>query len=70
MIDNKVYAEAGRLFKIRNKDTLTNSECHHKCWSTLKSAVFGSSSSLAPLIGGGSGLVCESVEKAICCLII
>ena len=36
----------------------------HKWWSTLKSAVFGSSSSLPPLIGGGSGLVCESVGKA------
>ena len=38
----------------------------HKWWSTLKSAVFGSSSdsSLPPLIGAGGGLVCESVGKA------
>ena len=36
----------------------------HKWWSTLKSAVFGLSLSLPPLVGGGSGLVCESVGKA------
>ena len=41
-------------------------QCPHKWWSTLKSAVFGSSSdsSLPPLIGVGGGLVCESVGKA------
>ena len=41
-------------------------QCPHKLWSTLKSAVFGSSSdsSLLPLIGAGGGLVCESVGKA------
>ena len=33
-------------------------------WSTLKSAVFGLSSSLPPLVGGGGGLVCESIGKA------
>ena len=33
-------------------------------WSTRKSAVFGSSSSLPPLISEGGGLVCESVDKA------
>ena len=31
---------------------------------TLKSAVFGLSSSLPPLVGGGGGLVCKSVGKA------
>ena len=36
----------------------------HKWWSTLKSTVFGSSSSLPPLISVGGGLVCESVGKA------
>ena len=35
-----------------------------KWWSTLKSAVFGLSSSLPSLVGGGGGLVCESVGKA------
>ena len=36
----------------------------HKWWSTLKSVVFGSSSSLPLLISEGGGLVCESVGKA------
>ena len=30
----------------------------------FKSALFGSSSSLPPLVGGGSGLVCELVGMA------
>ena len=38
--------------------------CCHESDSTLKSAVFGLSSSLPPLVGGGGGLVCESVGKA------
>ena len=29
-----------------------------------KSAVFGMSTSMPPLVGGGGGLVCESVGKA------
>ena len=43
-----------------------NAQCPHKWWSTLKSAVFGSSShsSLPPLIVGGGALVCESIGKA------
>ena len=43
-----------------------NAQCPHKWWSTLKSAVFGSSSdsSLPPLIWEGGGLVGESVGKA------
>ena len=41
-----------------------NVQSPHKWWSTLKSAVFGSSSSLPSLISEGGGLVCESVGKA------
>ena len=33
-------------------------------WSTVKSAVFGTSSSLPPLVNEGGGLVCESVGQA------
>ena len=53
-------------FIVRSRDVLLNAQCPHKCWSTLKSAVFSSSSdsSLALLIGAGGGLVCESVGKA------
>ena len=38
-----------------------NVQFPHKCWSTLKSAVFGSSSSSSPLVSGGFGLVCDRV---------
>ena len=41
-----------------------NVQYHHKWWSTLKSAVFGSSSSLPKLVSEGGGLVCESGGKA------
>ena len=63
---NAVYAEAMRQFSVRSRDVLTNAQCPHKWWSSLKSAVFGSSSdsSLLPLIGAGGDLVCESVGKA------
>ena len=40
------------------------SQSPHKWWSTHNSSVFGLSSSLPPLVGGGGGLVCESVGKA------
>ena len=40
-------------------------QSRHKWWSTLKSAEFGSSSSLPPVVSEeGGGLVCESVGKA------
>ena len=61
---NETYSEAKRQFSDRNRDVLTNALSPHKWWSTLKSAVFGLSLSLPPLVGGGSGLVCESVGKA------
>ena len=41
-----------------------NVQSPQKWWSTLNSAVFGSSSSLPPLVSVGGGLVCESVGKA------
>ena len=41
-----------------------NVQSPHKWWSTIKSAVFGSSSSLPPFVSEGGGLVCESVAKA------
>ena len=63
---NAVYVEAMRQFSVRSRDVLINAQCPHKWWSTLKSAVFGSSSdsSLPSLIGAGGGLVCESFGKA------
>ena len=41
-----------------------NVQSPHTWWSTLKAAVFGSSSSLPPLDSEGGELVCESVGKA------
>ena len=61
---NETYSEAKRQFSARNKDVLMNAQSPHKWWSTLKSAVFGLSSSLPPLVGEGGGLLCESVGKA------
>ena len=63
MRSNKTYSEAQFEFSVRNRDVLVNAQPSHNRWSTLKSAVFGLSSSLPPLVGGG-GLVCESVGKA------
>ena len=61
---NETYSEAKRLFSDRNRNALMNVQSLHKWWSTLKSAVFGSSSSLPPLVSEGGGLVCELVVKA------
>ena len=52
---------AKRQFSARNRYVLLNAQSPHKWWSTLKSAVFGLSSSLLLLVGG---LVCESMGKA------
>ena len=54
---NETYSEAMRQFSDRNIDVLMNVQSPHKWWSTLKSAVFGSSSTLPALISDGGGLV-------------
>ena len=64
MTANETCSEAKRQFSDRNMDVLMNVQSPHKWWSTLKSAAFGSSSSLPPLVGEGGRLVCESVGKA------
>ena len=61
---NKTYSEAKRQFSDRNRDVLMNVQSPHKWFSTLKSAVFGSSSALPLLVSEGGGLVCESIGKA------
>ena len=61
---NETYSEAKRQFSDRNWDVLMNVQSPHKWWSTLKSPMFGSSSSLPPLVSESGGLVCESVGKA------
>ena len=59
---NETYSEAKRLFSDRN--ILMNVHSPHQWWSTLKSVVFGSRSSLASLVSECGGLMCESVGKA------
>ena len=61
---NETYSEAKRQLSDRNRDVLMNVQSPHKWWSTLKSVVFCSSSSLPLLVSEGGGLVCESVGKA------
>ena len=61
---NQTYSEAKRQFSDRNRAVLISVHSPHKWWSTLKSAVYGTSSSLPPLVSEGGGLVCESVGKA------
>ena len=61
---NETYSEAKCQFNDRNRAVLINVQSLHKWWFTLKSAVFGTSSSLPPLVSEGGGLVCESVRKA------
>ena len=60
---NETYSEAKRQFNVRNRDVLMNVQSPYKWWSTLES-VFGSSSSLPPIVRESGGLVCESVGKA------
>ena len=47
---NETYLEAKHQFSDRNRDVLMNVLSPYKWWSTLKSVVFGSSSSLPPLV--------------------
>ena len=48
---SETYSKAKHQFWARNRDVLMNAQSPHNWWSTLKSAVFGMSSSLPPLVG-------------------
>ena len=61
---NETYSEDKRQFSDRDEDILMNVQSPDKWWSTVKSAVFGSSTSLPLLVSEGGGLVGESVGKA------
>ena len=54
---NEPYLVAKHQFSNRNRDVLMNVDSPDKWWSTLKSAMFGSSSSLPPLVSECCGLV-------------
>ena len=61
---NETYSKAKRQFSDRNRAVLMTVKSTHKWWPTLKSAVFGGSSSLPSLVCEGIGLVSESVGMA------
>ena len=61
---NETYSEANRQFSDRNRTVLMNVQTSHKWWSTFTSAVFGTSSSLSPIVNEGGGLGCETFCKA------
>ena len=65
MTANESYSEAKRQFSVRNKNVLMNGKSPHKWWSTLKSALFSSCSSLPPFVGGGGGLVGDSATNSV-----
>ena len=50
---NELYLEAKRQFIVTHRDVLMNDQSQHKWWYTIKPEVFGSFSSLPPLVGGG-----------------
>ena len=61
---NETFSEIMRQFSDKNRDVLMNVHSPHKLWSTLKSAMFGPSSSLPRLVSECGGLECESIVKA------
>ena len=52
----ETYSEAKRQFSDQNRAVLINVQTPHQWVSTLKSAVFGMSPSLSPLINEGGEL--------------
>ena len=60
----KPTLEAKHQFSDRKKAVLNNVSSPNKWWSTLKSSVFDSSSSMPPLVSEFGRLVCELVDKA------
>ena len=64
MLMKHTRSEAKLQFSDRNRAVLMNVQSPHKWWYTLKSAVFGTSSSLPLLVNEGGRQACESVGKA------
>ena len=67
---NATYSEAKRQFSDRNKAVLMNVHSPHKWWSTLKSAVFSTSSSLPSLFVRAVDWCVSLLVRLICCRII
>ena len=60
---NETNSKANHQFSDRNRDVLITVQSPHKWWSTLKSAVFGSSSSLPPLVSDKAVLLLEYFDS-------
>ena len=60
----RVYVVTEQALDEQRKALLANSPSPRKWWSTVKTAVFGASSSLSPLINRGSRLAWSAKEKA------
>ena len=58
-----IYAEAERLHLQHARDLLSNCDQPHRWWQTLKTSVFGSTSSLPPLISGDGTVVNSPKDK-------
>ena len=63
---NKTHSEVRREFSVGNRDVLMNAQSPHTVSGgpLFNSEMFGSNSSLTPLVVGGGGLVCKFVGKA------
>ena len=60
-----VYCEAEQKFNEKIRALLTSAPNSRKWRATIKTAVFGASSCLPPLVDRGGGLVWSSGEKAL-----
>ena len=61
---NLVYDTAKRAFKLRCRDKLAQASNSRTWWCTLKESVFGTESSLPPLMKPGGALVADPASKA------
>lgn len=61
---NSIYDEARAAFEIRCRDKLGNAANSRAWWCTLKESVFGTESSIPPLMKPGGGLVADPASKA------
>ena len=67
---DETYSEAKRQFYDRNRAALVNDRSLISGGPLLKSAVFGSSSSLPPLVGEAVDWCVSRLVRLICCRII
>ena len=61
---NECYHRAQRDFNARCKDKLSESSSPRKWWQTLKNTVFGTNSSIPPLVKPGGDLATHPRDKA------